>query len=111
MTCATRRAARPVHRRERAGYARAALIPGELTRGETLGPQTPFSGPEEPSPRVIFDYLSGIEMLMARRAALLGALEQAIPDSRHAQTIARLRCFRGIDTLTAAGLCAEIGDW
>jgi transposase len=22
-----------------------------------------------------------------------------------------LRCFRGIDTLTAAGLCAEIGDW
>jgi len=60
---------------------------------------------------VIFDYLSGIEILMARRAALLGALEQAIPDSRHAQTIARLRCFRGIDTLTAAGLCAEIGDW
>ena len=60
---------------------------------------------------MIFDHLSGIEMLMARRAALLGALEQAIPDSRHAQTIARLRCFRGIDTLTAAGLCAEIGDW
>jgi transposase len=50
-------------------------------------------------------------MLLARRAALLAALEQAIPDSRHALTIARLRCFRGIDTLSAAGLCAEIGDW
>jgi transposase len=25
--------------------------------------------------------------------------------------IARLRSFRGIDTLTAAGLCAEIGDF
>jgi Transposase IS116/IS110/IS902 family len=25
--------------------------------------------------------------------------------------IARLRCFRGIDTLTAAGLCAEVGDF
>jgi transposase len=25
--------------------------------------------------------------------------------------IARLRCFRGIDTLSAAGLCAEIGDF
>ena len=25
--------------------------------------------------------------------------------------IARLRCMRGIDTLSAAGLCAEIGDW
>jgi hypothetical protein len=34
-----------------------------------------------------------------------------IPDSRHAPTIAALRCFRGIDTLSAAGLCAEIGDW
>lgn len=57
------------------------------------------------------DYLSGVEMLIARRAALIAALEQTIPDSRHAPTIARLRCFRGIDTLSAAGLCAEIGDW
>lgn len=57
------------------------------------------------------DYLSSVEMLLARRAALLAALEQVIPDSRHAQTIAALRCFRGIDTLSAAGLCAEIGDW
>jgi transposase len=63
------------------------------------------------STAVFIDYLSGIEMLVSRRAALLAALEQAIPDSRHADTIARLRCFRGIDTLTAAGLCAEIGDW
>jgi transposase len=50
-------------------------------------------------------------MLIARRAALLAALEQVIPSSRHAPTIARLRCFRGIDTLSAAGLCAEVGDW
>ena len=57
------------------------------------------------------DYLSGVEMLVARRAALVAALEQVIPDSRHAPTIAKLRCFRGIDTLSAAGLCAEVGDW
>jgi transposase len=57
------------------------------------------------------DYLSGVEMLVARRAALIAALEQVIPDSRHATTIAALRCFRGIDTLSAAGLCAEVGDW
>jgi len=63
------------------------------------------------STAVFIDYLSGIEMLMSRRAALLAALEQAIPDSTHATTIAALRCFRGIDTLSAAGLCAEIGDW
>ena len=28
-----------------------------------------------------------------------------------AQTIARVCCLRGISTLTALGLCAEIGDW
>jgi transposase len=67
---------------------------------------------EDPCSTAVFiDYLSGIEMLIARRAALLAALEQAIPDSSHAHAIAALRCFRGIDTLTAAGLCAEIGDW
>jgi transposase len=67
---------------------------------------------ENPSSTAVFiDYLSGIEMLIARRAALLAALEQAIPDSTHASTIAALRCFRGIDTLSAAGLCSEVGDW
>ena len=67
---------------------------------------------EDPCSRATFiDYLSAVEMLLARRAALLAALEQAIPDSRHASTIAALRCFRGIDTLSAAGLCAEVGDW
>jgi transposase len=60
---------------------------------------------------VFVDYLSGVQMLVARRAALLAALEQVLPDSRHAPTIARLRCFRGLDTLSGAGLCAEVGDW
>jgi transposase len=63
------------------------------------------------SQATLLDYLSSVEMLLARRSALLVALEQAIPGSRHAPTIAALRCFRGIDTLSAAGLCAEIGDW
>jgi transposase len=63
------------------------------------------------SQATFIDYLSGVEMLLARRAALLAALDQVIPDSRHATTIARLRCFRGIDTLSAAGVCAEVGDW
>lgn len=67
---------------------------------------------DDPCSRATFiDYLSGIEMLLGRRAALGAALEQAVPDSRHAATIASLRCFRGIDTLSAAGLCAEVGDW
>jgi transposase len=33
----------------------------------------------------------------------------AIPLSTTA--VARLRCLRGIDTLSALGLCAEIGEW
>ena len=63
------------------------------------------------SQATLVDYLSSVEMLLARRQALLVALEQAIPDTRHAPVIAALRCFRGIDTLSAAGLCAEVGDW
>jgi transposase len=67
---------------------------------------------DDPCSHAVFvDYLSGVEMLLARRAALIAALERVIPDSRHADTIAALRCFRGIDTLSAAGLCAEVGDW
>ena len=57
------------------------------------------------------DYLAAVELLAARRGSLLAALEEAIPASSHAATIAALRCFRGIDTLSAAGLCAEVGDW
>jgi transposase len=57
------------------------------------------------------DYLAAVELLAGRRSGLIEALEQAIPESGHATTIARLRCFRGIDTLSAAGLAAEVGDF
>jgi transposase len=57
------------------------------------------------------DYLSAVEFGLSRRQALIAALDQAVPDCSHAQTIARLRCFRGIETLSAAGLCAEVGTF
>lgn len=57
------------------------------------------------------DSLAAIELLVGRRASPLAALDQAVPASSHAPVIARLRCFRGIDTLSAAGLAAEIGDF
>jgi transposase len=67
---------------------------------------------DDPCSRAAFaDSLAAVELLNARRASLLTALEQQIPASSHADVIGRLRCFRGIDTLSAAGLCAEIGDW
>src|SRR3989441_444462 len=66
---------------------------------------------DAPSQATFVDYLCAVQALVARRRALIGVLEQAVPESSHAQTVARLRCFRGIDTLTAAGLCAEVGDF
>ena len=63
------------------------------------------------SQATLVDYLCAVQGLVARRRALIGVLEQAVPHSSHAQTVARLRCFRGIDTLTAAGLCAGVGDF
>ena len=46
-----------------------------------------------------------------RRDTLERHIERLVPDSPWAETVARLRCLRGIDTLSAVGLCAEIGDW
>jgi transposase len=66
---------------------------------------------DAPSQATFVDYLSAVQALVQRRRALIGVLEQTTGESSHAETVARLRCFRGIDTLTAAGLCAEIGDF
>jgi len=66
----------------------------------------------EPGAQLSFsDYLGAIDQLAIRRDTLERAIEGLIPSSPWAQTIARLRCLRGIDTLTAVGLCAEIGDF
>jgi transposase len=63
------------------------------------------------SQAVLVDYLCAVDALAARRRSLIAVLEQAVPASGHATTISRLRCFRGIDTLTAAGLCADVGSF
>jgi transposase len=59
----------------------------------------------------LLDYLGAIDALVVRRDALEAAIAELVPGSPWAQTVARLRCLRGIDTLTAVGLCAEIGDF
>ena len=62
--------------------------------------------------RVTFaDYLAAVDALEQRRELLDRTLTELAPESPFADTIARLRCFRGIDVLAAAGLCAEIGDF
>lgn len=59
----------------------------------------------------LLDYLGALDALIVRRDTLEGHIEQLVPDSPWAQAVARLRCLRGIDTLSAVGLCAEIGDF
>lgn len=57
------------------------------------------------------DYLSAVHALVQRRGTLDTAIAELVADSPYAVTVPALRCFRGIDTLSAAGLCAEIGDF
>ncbi|MGH3262248.1 MAG: transposase, partial [Trebonia sp.] len=59
----------------------------------------------------LLDHLGAIDTLESRREQLERAIAELIPDSPWANTIARSRCLRGIDTLSAVGLCAEIGDF
>ena len=52
-----------------------------------------------------------IDALTHRRDQLEREITALLPASPWAIQAARLRCLRGIDTLTAVGLCAEIGDF
>jgi transposase len=57
------------------------------------------------------DYVGAIDALVLRRDTLEATIAELVPSSPLAETVARLRCLRGIDTLTAVGLAAEIGDF
>lgn len=57
------------------------------------------------------DYLHAHDVLLARRDGLDRALAEIAQDCPWSGTIARLRCLRGVDTLTALGLCAEVSDF
>jgi transposase len=59
----------------------------------------------------LLDYLGAIDTLELRRDQLERTITEFVPSSPHAQTVARLRCPRGIDTLSAVGLAVEIGDF
>lgn len=67
---------------------------------------------EQPGTQAAFDdYRGAVEALIIRRSELERQIAEQLPSSPWAQTAGRLMCLRGIDTLTAAGLCAEIGDF
>ena len=66
---------------------------------------------DQASRATMADYLHAHDVLIARRSQVEAELAKLALSAPCAGTVARLRCLRGIDTLTALGLCAEIGEW
>lgn len=68
---------------------------------------------EEPASELVFaDLIAATDGISARKAAIAERLSRLAHDEQWWPTVARLRCFRGIDTLTAFALHLELGgDW
>lgn len=67
---------------------------------------------ELPGEQHAFDhYLFAVDRIDRRIETLQRALAELAAVGPHAALIGRLRCMRGIDTLTAVGLVAEAGDF
>ncbi|MDQ3938320.1 MAG: IS110 family transposase [Chloroflexota bacterium] len=66
---------------------------------------------EAPAQATLLDYRGAVEALIHRRAQLERQIAAEIAGSAWAREVGRLRCLRGVDTLTAIGLCVEIGDF
>lgn len=67
---------------------------------------------ESASDLVFADLLAAVDGLTSRKAAIALRLSELATDERWWPTVARLRAFRGIDTLTALSLHLELGaDW
>ena len=59
----------------------------------------------------LLDLADVIDVLVHRREHLEREIVANLPGSPWATQVGRLRCLRGVDTLTAVGLCAEVGDF
>jgi len=66
----------------------------------------------DPNSELAFcDYLAAVDGLVARKQALDERLSRLAAEDDLWPTVARLRCFRGIDTLSALVLHLEVHDW
>ncbi|MGH2884106.1 MAG: IS110 family transposase [Solirubrobacteraceae bacterium] len=59
----------------------------------------------------LLDARGAIDALCHRRDGLEREILGMLPTSPWTVQVGRLRCLRGVDTLTAVGLCAEVGDF
>lgn len=60
---------------------------------------------------VLLDGVGAVDALVVRRNCLEAQMAAVVPDSPWTTTVAHLRCLHGVDTLSALGLCAEVGDF
>ena len=67
---------------------------------------------EEEIHKLVFDeyYIAIIEM-EEKIERLNSKIEEISAEARYAERVAQLRCFKGVDTLTALTFVAEIGDF
>jgi transposase len=67
---------------------------------------------EQPADQIVLDeYLLAIEQVEQRLMALVAQIERVSQQPRYAEAVGALRCFRGIDTVTAMSLVAELHDF
>jgi transposase len=90
---------------------RGRLLPTSawtVTRRKWLGEQRFEFGAQQQT----FDtYLHAVDLVDARIEQLERAIRETAEQGPWRQSVARLRCLRGIDTLTALAVVAEIGDF
>lgn len=67
--------------------------------------------PFQTQQQTLSDYVHALDLLDRRIEQLERALDDAAVNGPWAGLVARLRCLRGIDTLTALGIVCEIGDF
>jgi hypothetical protein len=85
--------------------------PGEAWTRKHRSWLTSIRFADHASQATLADYLHAHDVLIARRDQIEADLAKLALSAPCAHTVSRLRCLRGIDTLSALGLCAEIVAW
>jgi len=67
---------------------------------------------KEETQKLVFDeYYTAILEHEAKIDRLKEKIEELAAEERYAEKVSKLKCFKGIDTLTALTFVAEIGDF
>ncbi len=84
-----------------------------LNRGARAGASGSASrtSPSRPRQQSFDTYLQALDLVDRRTEALDRQLAELAEQGPWAGLVGRLRCLRGVDTLTALGIVAEVGDF